>query len=274
MCRAIDFLFGTLDEDNRILGYLDWSERRLGRTVGYVVVGGTRIVHAPQEIVSAFAVEHVRSLAEGIILQRTALWGHECFRFRFDAHHVFVQFCAGHVAVAPIKIAFSAYGIFKHIHVYLLPVFLTFRPTVYDRMSGIGERSARVVCGSYSDGFPVGCVAAEIEEIFVFSVYFLFDDTRCPGVTVGPLHLVGTQVEHDTFVAPVGQIFGTENREIVSAPSRSSVGSGIDVILFSLFRVQDFRIGMKFREYGIACLGSLSRKMCRNAQQTGNGENG
>ena len=65
MCRAIDFLFGTLDEDNRILGYLDWSERRLGRTVGYVVVGGARIVHAPQEIVSAFAVEHVRSLAEG-----------------------------------------------------------------------------------------------------------------------------------------------------------------------------------------------------------------
>lgn len=39
MCRAIDFLFGTLDEDNRIFGYFNWSERRFGRTVGYVVVG-------------------------------------------------------------------------------------------------------------------------------------------------------------------------------------------------------------------------------------------
>lgn len=67
--RAIYFLFGTLNQYHGLLGHLNGAERRLGRSVCHVVVGRAGVVHAPEEIICAFAVEYVRCLAESIIFQ-------------------------------------------------------------------------------------------------------------------------------------------------------------------------------------------------------------
>lgn len=70
---AINLVLRVLDQNDRILGYLDRTERRLRCSVSHMIVGCTRIIHRPHEVVESVAIEHVWRLAISIILQTSTL---------------------------------------------------------------------------------------------------------------------------------------------------------------------------------------------------------
>ena len=91
----------------------------------------------------------------------------------------------------------------------------------------------------------------EIEEIFILSIHHFLFNARSPCVSIRPCHLIGFQIKHHPFIFPVLQIIRREDTEIPSAPSGLSVGGGIDIIFFSLMRIQYLRVSMETLQHGI-----------------------
>ena len=173
-----------------------------------MVVGRTGIVDTPKEVVQSVALEHVGSLAEGVVLECAALGSHQCHATLHDAHHVVVEFGASHIAIAPVEVADACVGIGEYIHVNLLAVVLALGQVVYEWLvDGVGEGPLGIVGHGYADSLSLAaaCIATEVEEVLVLIVDLLLDDGRCPSIAAGPRGLVA-HVEVDAFVAPVYEV--------------------------------------------------------------------
>ena len=257
VCRSVDVLPGVLYQHDGVLGHLDLSEGRGAGAVGHVVVGRTRIIHAPVEIILAVAVEDVGSLAEGIVLQGAALGGHHRGGAGLEAHHVVIEFGSGHVAVAPVEVVLAAHGVGEDIHVNLLSATHSFGQVIDDGVTQVLEGSRRRVGHGHSDGLAVALrvMAAEIEIVLVRAVLLLhLLDAGCPCVAAGPCH-IGVEVEHDTLVCPVDEVGTGEHGEIVATPSGCAIGGGVDVELTRLVGEHHLRVGMELGQDGVAaCL--------------------
>ena len=92
MCSAVDFLSGVLLQHDRIGGHSDRTQGRGCGTIGDMIVGRPRVIHAPKEIIKAFAIEDIGSLAVGIVLQCATLGSEYANGSGIDTDHIEIQF--------------------------------------------------------------------------------------------------------------------------------------------------------------------------------------
>ena len=216
-----------------------------------MIVRRTGIVHRPHKIVKSVTIEHIRRFTESIILQASPFRSQYGQGILLDGKHILIQLGACHIAITPIQIGFSRNRIGKHIHINLLSV--AHRRFGEDGMSQVFERTGGRIGYRHPDLLAAsGCrVTTEIEKIFILSVHHFFFNTWSPRVSIRPCHLVGFQIKHHPFIFPVLQIIRREDTEIPSAPSGLSVGGGIDIIFFSLMRIQYLGVSMETLQHGI-----------------------
>ena len=263
--RAIDFALRILLQHHRLVGHLDWAERRGRCAVGHVVVGRSRVVDRPHEIVQSVAVEHVGRLTVGVVAERSTLRCHERDGLLLDAGHVGVELGSRHHAVAPVEVRLLAHGVYKHVDVDELSV-ESLRLLADERMAEVDKRaSGRVGHGhTHLLASAILGLRAVVEEVFVALGGLHLLGSGCPEVAVGPGYLSILGVEHHTLAAPFLQVGRRVGVVFPSSPTRLSVGGGVDIIALGLVGIENLRVGVEPIENGVA--------LC--AHTLGSGRNG
>ena len=88
VCCAVDLVVRVLCYYYWLLCHADGASWRGACSVGHVIIWRAGVVDAPEEIVLSVAVEHVHSLAEGIVIKCASLWGDGIFRSTYREHVV------------------------------------------------------------------------------------------------------------------------------------------------------------------------------------------
>ncbi len=247
---AVDFLRRILDDYDGIGSHLDRTCRRLGGSVGHVVVRGARVVDTPQEVVDAVPVEHICALAVSVVGKRTAAW-RDGVLVADGRHHVVGQQAVVHLAVAVVEIGLSRFGVCKHVGVNHLSA----AGGRHDGLGGSLERTGGVVGHGHTQSLRVQVLvlSAEIEEILPFAVHPFLFDAGSPCVASGPGHVAAAlQVENGSLVGEMNQVGTGEHVEIRASPAGVSVAGGIDVEPAGLARCQHLGVGMEPGQDGVA----------------------
>ena len=251
---AINLVLWILNQNDRILGYLDRTERRLRCSISHMIVGCTRIIHRPHEVVESVAIEHVWRLAISIILQTSTLWSHHGYGFILNLGHAWFQLGTSHKTVAPIEVRFLGNRVDEDIHIDELTV-ATRMVLRQKRMAQVNERTCRRIRNRYTHllSAVIIRIGTEIEIVLVAAVLLLYlYGCRSPEIAVGPGNLVALCIKHHAFILPFLEIFRRIAIILPSTPSRSSIRGGIDIILLCLAGIQDFRVCMKIRKNRIS----------------------
>ena len=72
MGGSVNFALIVLTQDDGVFRHFDGSQWRRGGAVGHMIVGRAGVVHRPQEIIDAVAVEDIGGLAIGVVAKGTA----------------------------------------------------------------------------------------------------------------------------------------------------------------------------------------------------------
>ena len=255
---TIDAMLGVLLYHYRILCHSDRTKRRLGRTISYVVIGRTCIVYRPHKVVGTIAIEHVRSLTIGIILQCAALRCEHLECLWLNGCHILLQLGTYHIAVAPIEIGLFRAWIYKHVHVYLLTV-ASVRYGVDYRLAVINKRTSRTIANGNTNllaatRLGIGTI---IEIILVFALaclYLLYG--WCPQIAVGPRYLTIFGIKHFALVAPLLKVGRREASVCIATPTWRTICGGIYIIAVGKVAVYYLGVGMKAGEnWVLLCLG-------------------
>ena len=219
-----------------------------------MIVGCTRIIHRPHEVVESVAIEHVWCLTISIILQASTLWSHHGHGFVLNLSHAWLQLGTCHETVAPIEVRLLRYWVDKYIHIDELPM-ATWMVLRQKRVPQVNKWTRRRISNRYPHLLSAVVIrtGTEIEIVLVAAILLLhLYGCRSPEIAIGPGNLVALGIEHHTLVLPFLEIFRRIAIILPSTPSRSSIRGGIDIILLCLVGIQDFRVCMKIRKNRIS----------------------
>ncbi len=178
------------------------------------------------------------------------------------------------MAITPVWVDLTASKIFGSVRIGLLPVILSYEPTISSKVSNVNGQANEVVNYNRSGNFAFKNVTARVRRMLMFSICFLFCSAEHPYVSIKPFRLINSWVGRSAFIAPIYRIFKARGHRVVATPAQYTINHKMSMVFLNLVKVWGFQINVRLKRGEVTNLMILYHRILDGSHSAGRDRNG